>query len=108
MAKSATTGKWNMSGRYQAYNAGGAAPQHQQQAPAQAQTPQQRQSQQQQAETIPTLGKILAASTPPPIQKPVMPELPQMPLPPSSTEAPPTQSGIGRLVQQRKDTQKSS
>lgn len=109
MAKSATTGKWNMSGRYQAYNAGGAAPQ-QAQPSQQAQPPQsphQRQSQQQQAETMPTLGKILASSTPPPIQKPVMPESPQMPLPPSSKEAPPTQSGIGRLVQQRKDSQKS-
>lgn len=108
MAKSATTGKWNMSGRYQAYNAGGAAPQ-QPQAPQQAQpqNPQQKHSQQQQADTIPTLGKILASSTPPPIQKPVMPESPQMPLPPSSKEAPPTQSGIGRLVQQRKDAQKN-
>lgn len=110
MAKSATTGKWNMSGRYQAYNAGGAAPQQAQpsQPAAQPQNQHQRHSQQQQSDTIPTLGKILASSTPPPIQKPVMPELPQMPLPPSSQEAPPTQSGIGRLVQQRKDTQKSS
>ncbi len=103
MAKSATTGKWNMSGRYQAYNAGGVAST----APAPAsQQPERKQSQQQQAETIPILGRPLQSNqAPPPIQKPVMPDAPQVPLPPSTgQELPPQQSGIGRLVQQRKDT----
>ncbi|MFN8553962.1 MAG: tetratricopeptide repeat protein [Candidatus Obscuribacterales bacterium] len=105
MAKSATTGKWNMSGRYQAYNAGGVAPSHAQ-VPAQAaQSTPPKQTQQQQSDTVPPSSKILhSVGAPPPIQKPVMPESPQFPLPPPSTEAPPTQSGIGRLMQQRKDS----
>ncbi len=121
MAKSATTGKWNMSGRYQAYNAGGVVPttSYQQAAPAQpAQSPQPtqpsqppqstppiRQTQQQQAETVPSLARAMkSVGSPPPIQKPVMPDSPQVPLPPQSAEAPPTQSGIKRLMQQRKES----
>ncbi|HEY9733078.1 MAG TPA: tetratricopeptide repeat protein [Drouetiella sp.] len=169
MAKSATTGKWNMSGRYQAYNAGGVVPSSSTPPGAVAQAsgagqsgtvvpsrapgaqvpaapaaasmpgygastpgtasssapgsaagppatapsgapgaPQQfppRHSQQQQSETAPILGKVLkTVGAPPPTQKPVMPESPQVPLPPPSTDAPPAQSGIKRLMQQRKET----
>jgi hypothetical protein len=139
MARGATTGKWNMSGRYQAYNAGGVAPTGAAQmpasapgyaapqaAPAQAPAPvshphtaptgasappeqrPNRTPQEQQSETVPLLGKVLkTVGAPPPVQKPVMPESPQVPLPPPSTEAPPTQSGIGRLMQQRKETLKN-
>lgn len=167
MAKSATTGKWNMSGRYQAYNAGGVVPASTvlpsgagqsgavtsgtvpsgtvpsgavpasstaqatvaqrgtvvpsrapgAQVPTVPATPAgstaanapphypQRQSQQQQSETSPMLGNVLkTVGTPPPTQKPVMPDSPQVPLPPPTSDAPPPQSGIKRLMQQRKES----
>jgi tetratricopeptide (TPR) repeat protein len=114
MARGATSGKWNMSGRYQAFNAGGVAPAAPQPA-APLKPPDTRNTYQQQAETIPpSQGKPTAslqssqapAQAPPPVQMPVMPESPQIPLPPSSEEPQPQQSGIGRLMQQRKESLK--
>lgn len=99
MAKSATTGKWNMSGSYQAFTALSSAQ------PSSASRPQApyKEPIQQQAQTL-QMQKSASPiqQTPPPSQKPIMPELPSVPPPPSTSE--PNQSGIGRLVRQRKDT----